>query len=261
MIEFKNPPVVECWISFEFDPNENKREWDLELVGQYAQQYSKELPTLNAVHARQIQVQETSPTDLPKVVGQQVRLQMARLRNEAGSRVLQLGDDQLSWHVLKTAEEYPRYPTVRDEAQEKLETYIRIFQPRDVRSAALHYLDIITIPWPENKKIEMADYFVRSADLPEKPFGGTAAISYQFEVNCPIDAGPLLLQLQSIPVVQGDRAFRFRMEWHKQASAVNTLQSSEIWRRMDIVHQYMTECFLASLTKRTLDFFGPVGET
>ena len=44
-------------------------------------------PKLEAVHERQIQVQESSPTDLPKVVAQQVCLQFVRLSNEARSRV------------------------------------------------------------------------------------------------------------------------------------------------------------------------------
>ena len=37
-MQFKKPPVVESWISFDFDPNENKRGWDMELVTRYAQQ-------------------------------------------------------------------------------------------------------------------------------------------------------------------------------------------------------------------------------
>ncbi len=149
-MEFKTPPVVETWISFDFHPNENKRgsnlAQNLPIVQQYVRQYSVELPKLEAIHARQIQVQETSPTDLPKVVSQEVRLQSVRLTNEARSRMLQLGDDLLSYHVLKTDEGYPGYTTVRGEAQQKLEDYVRVFQPCSVGTATLHYLDIIDIP-------------------------------------------------------------------------------------------------------------------
>lgn len=261
MMRFKNPPVVESWISFDFDPNENKREWDLALVQQYAQLYCKELPKLEAIHERQIQVQETSPTDLPKVVAQQERLQFVRLTNEDRSRVLQLGDDQLSCHVLKTGGGYPGYCVVRDEAQQKLDDYTRVFQPSRVRNATLHYLDIIDIPRPKDDKLNLADYFITSTDLPEQPFGNIAALSYQFQIICPVDPGPLLLQLQSIPAKPDANVFRFRMEWHKQSSSVNTLDSTEIWRRLDIAHEYMTECFLAALMPRTLDLFLPLSET
>ena len=107
----------------------------------------------------------------------------------------------------------------------------------------------------------MADYFITSTDLPEQPFGDITALSFQFQIACPVDEGPLLLQLQSIPAAAASKVARFRMEWHKQSSAVSTLDSAEIWRRLDIAHKYMTECFLGAVTARTLDIFGPLEET
>ncbi|NLY01645.1 MAG: hypothetical protein GXY83_36625 [Rhodopirellula sp.] len=80
VIKFRKPPVVEVWISVDFDPNENKREWELELVKQYVERYETELPKLEAVHEQQIQVQETSPQALPKVVGRQERGKGSRNR-------------------------------------------------------------------------------------------------------------------------------------------------------------------------------------
>jgi uncharacterized protein (TIGR04255 family) len=264
-MQLKKPPVVETWISFDFHPNENKRgsnlAKNLPVVQEYVRQYATELPKLEAIHEKQIQVQETSPTDLPKVVSQEVRLQSVRLTNEARSRVLQLGDDRLSYHVLKTDEGYPGYTTVRAEAQQKLEDYIRFFQPSGVRTATLHYLDIIDVPCPAGSTINLADYFRMATDLPEQPFGMTSAISFQFQAVCPVDPGPLLLQLQTIPAPPQQRGLRFRLEWHKLSTDVNTLEFAEIWRRLDVAHRYLTECFQASLTQRTIELFDPVEET
>jgi hypothetical protein len=78
---------------------------------------------------------------------------------------------------------------------------------------------------------------------------------------CPVDPGPLLLQLQAIPSPPESNVFRFRMDWHKQCSAVNTLELSQVWSRMDVAHDYMRQCFLASFTQRTLELFEPVAET
>lgn len=260
VIKFRKPPVVEVWISVDFDPNENKREWELELVKQYVERYEAELPKLEAVHEQQIQVQETSPQALPKVVGRQIRLQFVRISNEKRSRVLQIGDDQLSFHILKADGVYPGYQTVRSEVQQKLDDYAQIFQPTRIRNATLHYLDIIDIPRPETGKIELGDYFRVSIDLPEEPFGPTAGFAHQFQVMCPVDAGPLFLQLQAIPSPPDSNVFRFRMEWHKQSSNVNTLDSSQVWARMDVAHEYMRQCFRAALTERTLELFEPVEE-
>lgn len=259
--KFRRPPVAEVWISVDFDPNENKREWELELVKQYVELYKADLPRLEAIHERQIQVQETSPQALPKVVSHQIRLQFLRISNDKRSRVLQIGDDQLSFHILKDDQSHPTYRTVRDEMQPKLEEYARIFQPSRIRDATLHYLDIIDIPRPANGKVELADYFVAPLDLPEEPFGLIAGFAHSFQLVCPVDPGPLLLQLQLIPSPPESNRFRFRMDWHKLSLGVNTLDVSEMWTRMDVAHDYIRKCFLASFTQRTLELFEPVADT
>lgn len=259
-VKFRKPPVVEVWISVDFDPNENKRQWEIELVQQYLEMYRAELPRIEAIHERQIQVEETSPQALPEVIGHQVRLQFVRLSNETRSRVLQIGDDQLSFHVVKEGEAFPGYRIVRDEMQKKLEDYARIFQPSRIRDATLHYLDIIEIPRPESGKIDLPDYFLPSIDLPEEPFGPISGFANRFQMVCPVDPGPLHLQLQAIPSPPESNVFRFLMDWHKQSSAVNTLELSQVWSRMDVAHNYMRQCFLASFTQRTLDLFEPVAE-
>ncbi len=258
--KFRKPPVVEVWISIDFDPNVNKRQWDLELVQQYVRQYHLEFPKLEVVHQRQIQVQETSPTDLPKIVAQQVRVESVRLWNATRTRTLQIGDDNLSYHMLKSDEGAPGYRTVREAAQSKLEDYSRTFEPSQIRNATLHYLDIIEIPRPENGKLDLKDYFVPSVDLPEEPFGPISGLSYQFQVMCPVDPGPLFLQLQAMASPPESDVFRFRMEWHKQSSEVNTLDLAQVWARMDIAHEYMRQCFLAAFPQRTLELFEPIDE-
>lgn len=261
-MQLKRPPVVETWISFDFNPNEGKRESNLAkenlpTVQEYVRQYAAALPKLEWAFETQIQFQETSPAELPKVVSHEVRLQAVRLTNEARSRVLGIRDDQLSYHVLKTDDGYPGYTTVRTEAQQKLEDYVRIFQPSSVKSATLHYLDVIDIPCPAGGTIELADYFLLATDLPEQPFGLTLALLSQFHVRCPIDPGPLQLQLQRIPARPEERVVRFRLEWHKLSTDMNTLDFAEVWRRLDVAHGYLTECFQASLTQRTIELFDP----
>lgn len=260
-MKFRKPPVVEVWISVDFDPNESKREWEMDLVQQYVELYKDELAKLEAVHERQIQVEETSPQKLPKVIGHHVKLQHVRMSNEKPTRVVQIGDDQLSFHVLKEDQIFPGYRIVRDEMQEKLENYARVFQPIRIRDATLHYLDIVDIPRPPSGKIDLKDYFEASIDLPEVPFGPITSFTHRFEVNCPDDLGPLLLQMQTISSPPQSNVFRVRMDWHKQCSAVNTLDFSKVWSRMDVAHGYMRQCFRASFTQRTLELFEPIAET
>lgn len=259
--KFRKPPVVEVWISVDFDPKADKREWELELVKQFLEDFKPEFPKIEAVHERQFKLEETSPQTLPKVVDQQVKLQSVRMSNETPTRVLQISDDQLSFHVLKDDNALPGYSIVRQEMQEKLDRYVHIFHPSGIRDATLHYLDIIDIPRPANDKIDLRDYFVTSIDLPEVPFGPIASFAHRFEVNCPDGSGTLLLQLQTIPSPPESNVFRFRMDWHKLCLALNTLELQQVWSRMDVAHVYMRKCFLASFTDRTLALFDPVTET
>lgn len=260
-MKFRKPPVVEVWISIDFDPNESKRQFDLDLVQQYVRQYESELPKIEAIHEQTIQVQETSPTDLPKVIHKDVQLQFVRIWNDARSQMLQIGDDQIAFHILKTSEETPGYRKVRDGAEVKLADYVRIFQPSRIRNATLHYLDIIEIPKPPGGVVNLRDFFPQAMDLPEEPFGPTTALSQQFQVMCPVDEGPLFFRLQNLPSPPEMQVFRFRLEWHKLSTDVNTLDLAEVWRRMDIAHDYMWRCFTAALSGSTLQLFEPVDET
>ncbi|MCY2991332.1 MAG: TIGR04255 family protein [Planctomycetota bacterium] len=257
---FRKPPVVEVWIAFDFDPNENKREWDLDLVQRYVQQYVGDLPKLEAMHEKKIEFRETSPAELPKVVRHTVALKHVRISDNNKSRFLQIADDHIAYHVLKSAEGYPGYSTVRKETAGKLQDYIELFQPRGIRSTAIHYVDIIDIPRPPDGKIDMADYFVGSADLPENPFGAITDLSIQFLLQCPVDEGPLLFQLQPLPAPKESNLMRFRMDWHKQSAGVNTADLPQVFSRLDVAHEYMRQCFVASLTERTLALFEPIDE-
>ena len=256
----KKPPVVEVWIGFDFDPNEKKRFWDLELVQRYVQRYASEMPKAERVDETQIQVQATTPTELPKVISQQQRLKELRIFDEQKLRVLKIGDDRISFHHLKSGDGYPGYAHVRDATLAKLKDYLGVFQPTRIRNAVIHYVDIVDIPRPPSGKIDVADYFVPSADVPETPFGPVADLSVRLVIACPVDDGPLFLQLRTLATPQESAVHRFRMDWQKVSTGVNTLDLAVVCTRLDVAHEYMTQCFQASLTKRTLALFEPIGE-
>lgn len=259
-MRFGKPPVVEVWISLEFDPNENKQQFDLELVERYLEPYQDELPKREVARERELTVVQTSPTDLPKSLQIKDRVQHIRQWNENRSRMLQVGDDQLAFHLVKVDEDTPGYSKVREAAEPKLESYVGVFEPSQIRNATLHYLDIIDIPIPDSGKIELQDFFPHAADLPESPFGLTEAFVQQFQVACPVDEGPLFVRLQNHPAPTEDQVIRFRLEWHKQSSAVNSLDLSQVWQRMDVAHEYMRRCFREVLSPATLNLFEPLPE-
>lgn len=259
MLELKNPPLVEVGVSFDFEPNARKSGWDLEILQKLINHYKDSLPNVEAQHDTNIEFQETSPTELPKVVKRETKLMRARAMSEGGDRVFEIRDDAFTNYFVKLKNSYPGYDSVRDETIEKLRTYIRFFGPANVKSAAIHYVDIVEIPRPEGGTIEMDDYFQGSADLPLTPFGTIGAMAVHFMINPPTNDGPLFYRLQSIPSTS-DQPIRMRMDWRKQCLAINSLDIEEICSRLDRAHEYVSECFQKSLTERTLDLFGRTTE-
>lgn len=259
-MNFAKPPVVEVWISFAFEPRPTKTEWDLDAVGQYLARYSEELPRLEKLWETQFHVEETSASDLPRIIGSNEKLHFIRASDANKRRLLQIGDDVLAMHLVRQAEDYPRFSQVRDAITPKLLDYIDDFQPSSVRAGIIHYLDIIDIPVPDCGKIELPDYFPFASDLPEDPFGPTQFLAQQFVVNCPVDEGPLHLHMRNIPAPDGEKVFRFRLDWQKHSTGLNTLDLEAIWARLDRSHEYLRHCFDKFLKRQTLDLFQPRAE-
>lgn len=259
-LRFQKPPVVEVWISVDFDPDVKKTEWNLELVQAFIDEHKAEFSRIEAIREQQFHVEE-APKALPRIIGQTVELRFVRMSNEGPTKVLQIGDDKLSFHSLKSDSGFPGYAAVREQMQQKLESYAKLFRPTRIRDAALHYLDIIEIPQPESRQIELRDYFTIASDVPEKPFGLMTGFNYKFQIDCPVDRGPLILHLQLLPSPPEQKILRFRMDWHKESVAVNTLELAKVWARLDIAHDYMRDCFRSALMPRTLDLFEPIPET
>ena len=259
-MNFLNPPVAELWVSFSFAPNEAKTGWDLGQVGKFLQRYMDEFPRLERALETELHVEETSASDLPRVIGRDVRVKYVRASNADRSRILQLADDELAFHLLKRGDNYPRFSAVREAITPKLNDYLRDFQPASIRKAVIHYLDIIDIPIPVEGKIEIRDYFPFVTDLPELPFGQVQFTAQQFVAECPVDEGPLHLQIRTLQSPPEKRVFRFRVDWQKHSTNVNSLDLANIWNRLDRSHHYLRDCFEHFLTKSTLDLFGPFSE-
>lgn len=252
------PPVVEVWISFRFDPNEKKREWDIGQVRRFIDLHNTELPKLEAIHEREVNIEEGLPTELPRVLSRRVSVKAVRIFNESRTRILQIRDDEISVHMIRAGADYPGFLHLRDEAIAKLRSYMEVFQPVAVRSASLHYVDLVEIPSPENQTIELTDYFITFTDLPAKPFGLVHNLAVEYTVNCPVDSGPLVLKMSSLPF--SEAMFRFRLEWHKYIADVGSLEIEKIVARLNSSHDYLRDCFWASLRSRTVDLFEPIPE-
>ena len=257
---FLNPPVVEIWISIDFQANDIKQKFDAELVRSLVSRYEEELPEVEAIYEETIRTERQHPHQLPKITEAKSKLKAIRAWNSQKSHAFQIEDDTIAYHIVKTKSDKPRYRHVREAIESKLPGYIDVFRPSSIKGAGLHYLDIVEIPSPPGGKLNLNEYFRHVVDLPEDPFGPIVDFSQAFQVKCAKDEGTLSVRIKSLPASGDASSFRFQMEWHKQSVGINTLQLSDVWSRMDVSHDYILECFHASLTESAIQLFNPTNE-
>ncbi len=86
-MKFRKPPVIEVWISLDFEPNEKKQHFDPELVKQYLKPFREELPRGEVRREREFTMQTNSPNELPETVQVTDRIQHFRQWDEARSQL------------------------------------------------------------------------------------------------------------------------------------------------------------------------------
>jgi uncharacterized protein (TIGR04255 family) len=249
---FKKPPIVEAWITFDFDPKPDKVAWDMARAQEFTHQQKEKFPKVE-VRIRQEYKIEESKGSLPRVVSQERVPQVIRMRDEESKRVLQIADDRLAYNVLEGGPAYPGFETLLNESLGYLDTYRGFFEPAGIRQATIHYIDIIVIPAPT---IEIDHYFNVARDLPEDPFGLVAGFTTAFVTKCPLDGEPFQISLAMIPPAE-PRTIRFRMEWDKRCGKVDFSSKDTIRTGLYESHEFMVDCFERSITPTTRVLFEP----
>lgn len=252
MARFKQPPIVEAWIAFDFDPKPDKVAWDMARAQEFTQQQKEKFPKVEVIIRQEYKIEE-SKGSLPKVVSQERVPEVVRMRDAESTRVLQIADDRLAYNVLEGGSAYPGFEVLLSETLDYLDAYRVFFEPAGIREATIHYIDIIQIPSPT---IEIDQYFNVVRDLPVDPFGYVAGFTTAFVTKCPLDDEPLQVSLSMIPPAESG-TIRFRMEWEKRCGKVDFSSNEAIQDGLSASHEFMVNCFEESITSKTRALFEP----
>jgi len=60
-VKLGKPPIVERWVSFDFEPNASKTAWDAKLANQLADSLSIEFPGRDHIWEQQFRVTHAGP--------------------------------------------------------------------------------------------------------------------------------------------------------------------------------------------------------
>lgn len=250
---FNKPPIVEMWVEFKFDPNPDPR---VESAVAFLQEFATEFPKITVGEENLFEFRQVSQKKIPELLWS-VAVKHLRTHDADEFRWMHLTQTQLVCTFLRLGEKYPGFEALSHEAVSKFKRYVEVCQPAKLRYTAVHYVDVIDIPVPASGSINLADYFTLGVDLPRDPFGNQVSFLVRTQVVPTDGTGPMEVQLQLDSLVEGARAFRFRLDWHKQCPYDGEIDLERIPVALKLAHESVMRCFPKAFTAATWELFEP----
>ncbi len=254
MPSYNNPPVVETWIAFDFEPQADKVVWDKTQINAFAKARSADFTRMDVLVKEEFNLERTSAKELPKITNRRHIIDVARMFNEDDTRIRQLGEDRIAYNLLRKAgDKYPGFDVLLDEATEFLNQYLEYFKPAGIRLATIHYVDIIDITIGETPVV-LTDYFEFIPDIPKETFGFTVDYQLAFATKCPLDDAPLKTSLALVPPPDL-KTLRLRLDWEKPCPGIDFQSEGNMKDGLRQSKQFMVECFEKIITDKTRELF------
>ena len=160
---YKNPPIEEALCEFRFEPSQ---EWDLTIPGRLHVQLSKDYsgkPQQQKFVDVSLDAQKGKPPKLSYGEG----LAKVQLFTEDGKRIIAVGQDVLSIHMLRPYQDPQRpdhsgWDEFQDRIKQALDVYWNEVQPKGVLWVSIRYINKIVIP---KEEVMVASYL--KCALPE----------------------------------------------------------------------------------------------
>ena len=256
-MKLTNPPVIQSWIAIEFDPAPDKKTWDIQIANAFFLRHQNTLPHHDIAWVRHVEIKDFSPAKLPEIIPGKIEVNHVRGRNEQGTFWVQVSaDDRLVCNITRGSGSYAGYEYLRDQAILMYIDYVELFKPTKVRRVDLHYVDLIEIPVPPDKKIKLEDYFEFYIKSPGK-FDNMLACDISVALSTPRVRDAVEVRFQTEPMNENSNTYRFRMDWNLTCNQVETLDRDEIVRWLDEAHDCVRDYFRSSFTDRMWEMFGP----
>lgn len=259
--EFKlnKPPIVESWVSFDFEPKPDKVEWDGKLANELAESLRGRFPKKEYVWQSEIRVVQADKGQLPVPQSLEHRLNIVRMRNEQDTRIFQIADDRIVVNQVKGQDAWPGFEALLNDALELVDRYSAVFQPAGIRLATLHDVDIVEIPAPKGVEVEMDEFLTIVKELPQLPFGLIQGFFSAYVTVSPLDGEPLQISTQLIPSPPDGHVLRLRLDWEKRCGKVDFNTAESIRAGLLDSHRFVVECFRSAFTAdKGLKLFDPV---
>lgn len=257
-MSLRRPPLVEVWMSFQFQPATAAPPWDRERYELLLDVLRADYPNAEEMARHAVRLGPAKRSGKPQVKEVIDQVLAVRAYSESGLRAIHLWPDRLVVNYLRgDSEPYPGFPALLEEAVVLCRAYSECYHPVGVVQVALHYVDVVELPVPASRVIRSEDYLTLNLQFPEAAFGAIGTFDLK-AVFYPVDNSQAVqLGFSTLKSVEGAPVRPFRLEWHTGERADSIMTEDEIRLNLRRAHDRLETCFRQSFTPAGWALFEP----
>ena len=178
---YKNPPIEEALCELRFTPGQD---WDFTIPGKLHTELGDEYdgkPQEQKALEVELKARGDEPADLRYSEG----IARVHLVTKDGKRIVGIGPDALSVHMLRPYQDIPEqggWSEFRQRIEKALDAYWKVAQPKGVNRVGIRFINKIIIP---QNKGTIADYLKCALPvvngLPDRLNGSASRVDYSYE--------------------------------------------------------------------------------
>jgi uncharacterized protein (TIGR04255 family) len=243
--EYKSPPVEEAICDFQFAPGQ---EWDFALQIQLLDRFRPEYTG----KVRRQQLTQTTLTVVPDQDESTFTFKQGPSRlqytNTDATRIVAVGKDGLSVHVLRPYEQWEQF---RARIRWALDVYREVVRPSGIRRISLRYINRIVLPVAG---LDLDIYFSRAPKItaPDMQFRNVLT---RTEAAYPDEQGTLVATFASLPDLPGRAAFMLDNDVIREWREDSPLLLDEAIAQADNLKERSTYAFESMITDKTREVF------
>jgi len=254
--ELGKPPIVEGWIRASFASPAESPEWDWDRSAKFLDSLKEEfdLPTREVMRIPEPIVEKVNDSGFPTELRVREVPKYQRIRNEAKTKVVQVGENDLLVSQMRNEDgQYPGFTALRDLFTDVTDRFRGAVSVGDLESLEVHYVDVVRLEL--TGEFDLRKYFDGAPEPSPTPYGHSFSTEWSLKFLTPDCDDKAELSVQSL---QPDDGFLpFRLDWHRWCYEVGNDPES-IASRLDMAHTYLKKCFQAMCLTPVWNSFEPL---
>lgn len=261
-LKLNNPPIVEAWIEFHMEAAQDQHVWPSQLES-FLPKLGEEFPKSERefLATEVVEVGKRDPSGVPLEISGETRLERVKAFDASRTRCVQVGENLLVFNLTRKGAEYPGFPLLLKEGLRHLAAYDECMHPQYVREAALHYVDVIEIPFESSGIVRAHEYLNLRVTTPEGENWPIMKSATQVSIDISgrtEHPDHLVVGLQTDSDAAHPDRLKVRINWHAVCREVGTLDPNILAERLRGVRAVIRQFFQKAVTDKLWETFEPM---